>query len=140
MPEIRKGTYVLIIVLDSDRDIPIGALGIRHFSKGIYCYVGSAMNGLDQRLGRHLRKEKCIRWHIDNLTVNCSESYAYESYPDPIPECDLAKQILELGGELSIKGFGCSDCNCDSHLFKITKQLETRLVEELGMKPFFYAK
>ena len=42
---IRKGTYVLIIALDSDREIAVGALGTLFFRKGRYCYVGSAMGG-----------------------------------------------------------------------------------------------
>ena len=65
----RPGTYILIITLGSDIVLDVGALGPLHFPKGLYCYVGSAMGGLDQRVSRHLSKDKKVRWHIDRLTM-----------------------------------------------------------------------
>lgn len=116
---IRKGTYVLFITLLDSRDIEVGALGIQRFGKGTYCYVGSAMNGLDQRISRHKSKDKTLRWHADYLTVAADGVEAAESYPDPIPECELAMRMEACGAIPFIDGFGCSDCKCRTHLFKV---------------------
>lgn len=116
---VRKGTYVLFITLGSDMDLTVGALGPHRFTAGTYCYVGSAMAGLDQRLKRHLAHEKKLKWHVDYLTTVCESSEAWESYPDAIPECTLGRIVEECGGVPEMKGFGCSDCHCSTHLFKI---------------------
>lgn len=88
---VRRGTYVLLITLGLDSDIRVGALGIIHFPAGTYCYVGSAMSGLDQRLRRHLTRDKTQRWHADYLVAAASDVRAMESYPDAVPECELAR-------------------------------------------------
>ena len=62
-----SGSYVLLLYLADDRTIPVGRQGVLNFSAGCYAYVGSAMNGLYQRINRHLRKEKKRHWHIDYL-------------------------------------------------------------------------
>ncbi len=115
---IGKGTYVLFLNLP-DFCNEIGSLGTVSLPKGCYCYVGSAMNGLDQRLRRHLSHEKKIRWHIDRLTVIADGVYAYISAGDFIPECKLAEIIENSGGIPVIKGFGCFDCKCKTHLFSV---------------------
>ena len=33
-------------------------------------------------------------------------------------ECELAKAMKAISVD-EVKGFGCSDCHCDSHLFKM---------------------
>ena len=96
---IRRGTYILIMALGSDREIPVGALGPILFPAGTYCYVGSAMGGLDQRVSRHLSRDKRVRWHIDRLTLAADEVTAYESYPDFVPECILASMAEGCGME-----------------------------------------
>ncbi|MBE6524640.1 MAG: GIY-YIG nuclease family protein [Thermoplasmata archaeon] len=113
----RKGTYVILIFLGSDTEIRVGALGTFRFSEGVYCYVGSALGGLDPRIRRHLRKDKVLKWHADYLTTRADSCRAYISYPDYIPECDLARIAVACGMEPSVKGFGCSDCGCYTHLF-----------------------
>ena len=132
----RKGTYVILIALGSDAEIRVGALGTFHFCKGTYCYVGSALGGLDPRVKRHLRKEKVLKWHADYLTSEAEGLEAYISYPDYIPECELARIASECGMEPSIKGFGCSDCSCDTHLFKVTESSLERFLERTGMTRF----
>jgi len=91
-----KGSYLLIMELTRDKNIAVGALGIIHFKKGYYAYVGSAMNSIEKRVERHLRKEKKLRWHME--------------------ECRIAKIFLSNGFSY-VKNFGASDCNCESHLF-----------------------
>lgn len=132
----RPGTYILTITLGSDADLDVGALGPLHFEKGGYCYVGSAMGGLDQRVSRHLSKDKKVRWHIDRLTMAADSVEAYVSYPDCIPECTLAKMAEECGMTPSFKGFGCSDCNCRTHLFRTDPDGIARLVDRAGLISF----
>ncbi len=135
LPMIRKGTYILVMDIP-DIGIYVGSLGMLNFSKGAYCYVGSAMNGLDQRIGRHLTKEKKIRWHIDRLTTTCISIEAYEAVSQEMCECGLCEIVSENGGEPSFKGFGCSDCRCDTHLFSLDTNSRKRLCSDLRLTPY----
>ena len=132
----RKGTYVLVITLGSDMEITVGALGTLSFPKGIYCYVGSAMGGLDQRLKRHLSKEKKLKWHIDYLTTVADGRRAMISYPDFIPECELAEMAERSGMVPSHIGFGCSDCKCRTHLFQASEGALEELVRLAGLEEY----
>ena len=133
---VRKGTYVLCITLGADSVLDVGALGETCFLKGLYCYVGSALGGLDQRVSRHTSKEKGIRWHIDRLTTAADSVNAFESYPDYIPECMLAHMAEESGMMSVVEGFGCSDCRCRTHLFRSDTDSLDRLCADAGLKPF----
>jgi len=62
-----KGSYILLVELATEKNALIGKLGYLFFPKAFYAYVGSATNGLEARLARHLRKEKRLHWHIDYL-------------------------------------------------------------------------
>ncbi len=129
----RKGTYVIVFTLDAGTEVRVGALGTFFFEPGMYCYVGSAMGGLDQRVQRHLRRDKVLRWHIDYLTTIASCSRAYVSYPDPIPECRLGTMASDAGMEPTVRGFGCSDCDCHTHLFRADGSSVRRLVDTAGL-------
>lgn len=129
----RKGTYILLIRLGSDAEVRVGALGTFHFPAGEYCYVGSAMGGLEQRLRRHLAREKTLKWHADYLTTIADGVEAMVSYPDPVPECMLARMAAECGMTPSVKGFGCSDCRCATHLFSCDADSVARLAAEAGL-------
>ena len=133
MSSVRKGTYVLFVTLRNETTITAGALGPHTFSPGTYCYVGSAMAGLDQRLKRHLAHDKKLKWHIDYLTTVCDSSEAWESYPDPVPECDLGRMAEECGAVPEMDCFGCSDCGCRTHLFRIGQDSAGRLIEGAGL-------
>lgn len=132
---IRRGTYVLAITLGAGSDIRVGALGTLHFSEGVYVYAGSAMGGLDQRISRHIRREKSPRWHADYLTAVADSVEAFESYPDSIPECRLASMAEECG-MIPVDGFGCSDCGCRAHLFRSSPEQLTRLIASARLEPF----
>jgi len=110
---------VLIIQVDKKVDVNVGALGKLTFEKGLYAYVGSAQANLEQRIKRHLAKEKHLFWHIDYLLKDSAARIVKVLYKqaDRIEECELAKAIGEKGE--SVDGFGCSDCSCKSHLFRI---------------------
>jgi len=132
---IRKGTYILIFDMP-DMQIEVGALGIVDVREGTYCYVGSAMNGLDQRIGRHLSKKKVPHWHIDHLTNACKEIKAYEAAAPETTECELGKMVLNNGGSAFVKGFGCSDCKCTTHLFFISETSKKRLCSSPYLIPY----
>lgn len=114
-----KGIYVLIISVSRDINVQIGALGLLRFEKGLYAYVGSAQNNLEKRVARHLGKVKTKFWHIDYLLgdgrVTVQRVLTRESRKPE--ECELADQLCREGSP--VLGFGCSDCKCKSHLFKI---------------------
>ncbi|MDA8230600.1 MAG: GIY-YIG nuclease family protein [Magnetospirillum sp.] len=100
------GAYVLAIILDA----PMAGL-----PAGRYLYCGSARGpgGLRARLGRHMRKGKAVRWHVDRLTEAGWVLGAWV-FPDQ-SECDLVAQLARL--PVPLPGFGSSDCRvCPSHL------------------------
>ncbi|MCX8154078.1 MAG: GIY-YIG nuclease family protein [Candidatus Bathyarchaeota archaeon] len=118
--QVFKGIYALIIELDSDVCLNVGALGELKFKKGLYAYVGSAQANLLYRIKRHFRREKRLFWHIDYLLSNNAARIIKVLFKqtDKSGECALATFFSERGEP--IPGFGCSDCRCKSHLFHIT--------------------
>jgi len=129
-----KGSYLLLMELSKDRKISVGKLGEIEFKKGIYVYVGSALNGIENRLNRHLRKNKKLHWHIDYLLKNAEIIDILYNENDSKQECFIAKQ---LNDKLSIiSGFGCSDCRCKSHLFYGSYKQIKDIIAKLDMKPY----
>ncbi|MBQ6511813.1 DUF123 domain-containing protein [Methanobrevibacter sp.] len=112
-----KGCYCLIINLDKTSKIKIGKLGKINFNRGHYVYVGSAMNSLTARINRHLSEEKKLHWHIDYLLKNENAGISEVIYnvSGKKIECELSQEISQKSN--GIKDFGCSDCECESHLY-----------------------
>ena len=111
-----KGCYCLIINLRKDSEIEIGKrLGKINFDKGYYVYVGSAMNSLESRLNRHLSDEKKLHWHIDYLLKQAEVTDIIYNESAQKIECELSRFISTKTE--GIKEFGCSDCDCESHLY-----------------------
>jgi Uri superfamily endonuclease len=109
------GIYVILIELDEPNMILAGKNRQFDFQKGFYGYVGSALSGLERRLARHLSSTKRYHWHIDYLLSIAKIRGIICAKTSERKEC-MAAQTLSL--RLSpIVGFGCSDCNCPSHLF-----------------------
>lgn len=130
-----KGTYLLLIELGEETKMKIGALGRIEFKKGKYAYIGSALNNLEKRIKRHLRKKKKKHWHIDYFldNKNAKIKRVYFIPSSKRMECKLARKIAKIGK--GIKGFGCSDCDCKSHLFKLEEfsiQKGFKILEELN--------
>ncbi|MFA5406577.1 MAG: GIY-YIG nuclease family protein [Candidatus Nanoarchaeia archaeon] len=117
-----------MIKLDKEVCISVGSLGLINFSKGSYAYVGSAQNGIKQRVNRHLSNNKRLHWHIDYLLNDDNTSVTKVFYKESgkEEECQIAKSLLLT--EKPVIKFGCSDCKCNSHLFKLNNPLK------LGMK------
>jgi len=128
-----KGIYCLIINIKKDINPKIGALGNILFIKGKYVYVGSAQNSIEKRVSRHFSKNKKIKWHIDYLLANPNVNLINAVYKKAgkEEECKIACLLNKL--ENPIKGFGCSDCRCYSHLFKL-KSLSN--LNKLNLKEF----
>lgn len=116
---MKKGIYVLVILISRNITINVGALGVVRFKKGFYAYVGSAQNHLEKRVERHFKKGKRKFWHIDYLLDDDAAKILKVFYKEGVKseECKIAKEIGKEG--MLIKGFGSSDCSCKSHLFKI---------------------
>lgn len=113
-----KGIYVLVVSVDRDTKVNVGALGNTFFKKGLYAYVGSAQKSLKKRIDRHLRKEKRSFWHIDYLLRDVGRVVeVFWKEAEKSEECRVAKELGKTG--VPILNFGCSDCSCVSHLFML---------------------
>jgi len=120
---LSGGVYCLLIRIPAETEVRVGALGSLRFKPGLYVYVGSALKGFEARVGRHVRtaREKRVnaRWHIDYLLshegVELQAAYGMET--SRRMECEVAGMVSRYGEP--VKRFGCSDCRCESHLFRI---------------------
>ena len=118
MPAL-KGSYALIIRRESGTPLTIGRLGSFAFPAGLYLYAGSALNGLESRVRRHLRrdKDKKRHWHIDYLTAVAPVCQVWWAADEMRRECAWAGIVRERGGRIVAPGFGASDCRrCPAHL------------------------
>ena len=114
---MQKGIYQLLIRLPESAHIRIGKRGRFRFPKGYYLYTGSAKNGLEGRVKRHLRKEKKRFWHIDYLLEHASVKAVLPFAGQREDECSLSLETLAMpGAQVIVPKFGASDCNCPSHL------------------------
>ena len=111
-----RGGYLLFLELKKPRTLAVGHLGRHRFPAGLYVYAGSGLAGIESRVNRHFSKKRTKRWHIDYLSAVARplDFIAFES--DRRIECDLAASMQRLGGKHIAKGFGSSDCLCESHL------------------------
>ncbi|MEM5766446.1 MAG: GIY-YIG nuclease family protein [Candidatus Aenigmatarchaeota archaeon] len=115
---MSKGVYSLLIELKRDQEIKIGSLGKFKFPKGFYIYTGSALNNLEARLIRHLKKQKKKFWHIDYFLTNKYVRIVgiLTIKTSLMLECKLNQAILKnLRASIFVKKFGSSDCDCESH-------------------------
>ncbi|HIH01256.1 TPA: GIY-YIG nuclease family protein [Thermoplasmata archaeon] len=129
-----KGVYCLLMVLDEDASIRVGALGGAEFPRGVYAYVGSAQRGIEQRVRRHLLNGKKRRWHIDYF-LSVARVATVVSIPtlDRSTECLIARNLLNSpGAEAVAKGFGSSDCSCVTHLIHFSGEDIGLLLEEVA--------
>lgn len=110
-----KGVYTLIIEFDTSRTITIGKRGSISFAAGYYAYVGSALNGLEGRIARHLKEDKLLHWHIDYFLQKAQVAEVLWGSTDKKEECAIAGYHMQA--LLPVPRFGCSDCRCTSHLF-----------------------
>jgi sugar fermentation stimulation protein A len=113
MPD--SGSYILILRLAEKNLLQVGKLGERSFPAGFYAYVGSAMRGIETRVARHQRKVKPLHWHIDYLLQKALIEKIVRIPGTTKQECAIAAGYARKYAP--VRGFGCSDCSCGSHLF-----------------------
>ena len=114
----KAGIYNLIIKLSKDKEIKIGCLGTFVFPKGFYVYTGSAQNGLEKRIDRHLSSNKKFHWHIDYLLSYAKIVKVLRYVGVKKDECKLNRLIAQSSGATPlVDKFGSSDCNCVTHLY-----------------------
>ena len=109
------GSYVLLIAVPRKTSLKVGCLGNVEFNPGYYAYVGSALNNLEKRILRHIRPSKKVFWHIDYLLKQATIRDVYCVVSSGKLECGIARKLLHHLDH--VRGFGCSDCSCPSHLF-----------------------
>lgn len=135
----RRGTYALIMSLPRACRIRIGALGTFDFRRGNYVYIGSALNGLDARIARHLAgfsrrdlpewqwgeigrrvsqsRPHRVFWHIDYFLPHARILQVWTDATGVRLECEWARTVLALpNARVLAPRFGASDCDCAAHL------------------------
>lgn len=115
--KMNSGIYLLVLKLDEPKRIKVGALGFQEFEAGYYVYVGSAMGGIAARLKRHTIENKTKKWHIDYLRDKADVVGFKKIFTEERIECEIAAKVKEAADSTPVKGFGSSDCGCESHLF-----------------------
>lgn len=117
---VGPGSYVLVLRLTAPVELSVGKLGVFAFQPGRYLYCGSALGGLRARVARHLRADHGVHWHIDYLNspgVGASVEAVWWLEGRAKRECDWSAAFEGVAGaSWPVKGFGASDCRCDSHL------------------------
>ncbi|MCD7781159.1 MAG: GIY-YIG nuclease family protein [Methanosphaera sp.] len=140
--KVDKGNYCLIINVTKDGTIKVGSKGFIDFHRGYYVYVGSALNSLSKRIKRHISSDKKKHWHVDYLLLDKNtkiEEVIYTHCTNKI-ECEVSLYINKKVDNY-IESFGCSDCDCKSHLYYFDSFDEALKVsvdsyKNIGYKPY----
>jgi Uri superfamily endonuclease len=132
-----RGTYLLLLECNNEAELSIGKLGRMNTEPGCYLYVGSAFGpgGIRARIKHHMQIAVRPHWHIDYLRsvaglVNawCVHGARYEH---EWAHCLMQNQAATK----PLKGFGSSDCDCETHLFYFRrKPVKAELEKMLNMK------
>jgi Uri superfamily endonuclease len=133
----EKGSYLLMLKLLRTKEIQVGKLGRIGFERGWYAYAGSAFGpgGLAARLNHHLRPVQKRHWHIDYLRDEAIAMAVWIAQGLPSREHDWASILAKhpWAGKW-VRGFGCSDCTCPSHLLYFEHQPGKDLIrKKLGV-------
>ncbi len=131
-----RGAYCILMSLEEKARIRIGALGTFDFGPGVYAYVGSALSGIEGRVGRHRRRAKKPRWHIDYLLAKANVMSVISIPTDRKSiECAVARSLISCEGvTVPVPGFGSSDCSCVAHLVYLGDSEVEWAIEELAMR------
>jgi Uri superfamily endonuclease len=140
----QPGSYLLMLRLAASTQIQVGRLGRIEFRRGWYAYAGSAFGpgGLAGRLRHHLRPVQKPHWHIDYLRAHARLMEAWMVVGPPRREHDWAQVMAEgPGAGKQVRGFGCSDCQCPSHLLYLGRRPEDDLIRiKLGAGVLHWVK
>ena len=113
---------MLILEAEEPAEVSVGALGRVSLPAGYYLYVGSALNGLWQRLRRHLRAAKRHHWHIDYLLDVLTIAEVWYREGSERAECTWARALAASSHLEPFGRIGASDCACPTHLFRSEHQ------------------
>jgi len=120
-PRSDSGSYLLWLRADEAQSITVGALGEMAVPPGVYAYAGSAFGpgGVKARVGRHVRGEGALHWHVDYLRAVADLAAVWFTHDDVRRECDWAAVLRDLpAASVPMDGFGASDCTCPAHLIR----------------------
>lgn len=133
-----KGTYTIVISCNHAIDVKFGRLGRSKVQRGLYVYSGSALGkgamSLEGRIGRHSRRHKKIKWHVDYMTSNprCAVRAAVYVESTRRLECDINNIIsAKLNGYALLPHIGASDCTCKGHLMRVVSIREKTLLQHI---------
>ncbi len=152
MPRKRPedaGLYVLYLRITRPIRTRVLKLGYHHFEAGDYVYVGSAGNGILNRLHWHCRRTKRPtggrkigkQWHIDALTVHDAVELLGVIENRVVlrskrRECLWAEEVrAAVAGGMPVPGFGSTNCTlgCDAHFWRVTNGVPPRsLARKVG--------
>lgn len=121
------GTYALLLRADTAQTIEVGALGELAVRPGRYVYVGSAFGpgGVRARVHRHARDDGATHWHIDYLRAVTTLARVWWTHDDARRECAWATALHDrVRATVPLRGFGASDCTCQSHLIRMQEETE----------------
>ena len=116
----EAGTYALILRSDANGRVQVGRNRSLQMEAGYYVYVGSAFGpgGVRARVLRHARNAKSKHWHIDFLRAVAAPIGVWCAYADRDLEHRWARTLSGLPDLTPVPAFGCTDCNCETHLFR----------------------
>jgi Uri superfamily endonuclease len=117
----RPGTYSLIVKVEDEFTVEVGALGEIRFAPGYYVYTGSAMNDVESRIRYHRKNKDKLYYHIDYLLHHAKLSNVLVHKSRRRLECKINGDIMGLRNAAPVKGFGSSDCRCPCHLVYFKK-------------------
>lgn len=120
----EPGTYIIVMRATQGAAVQIGSWRCIELRRGWYIYVGSAFGpgGIGARVRRHFREDKVKRWHIDYITTLAKPQCAWFCIEAQRLEHSWATVCQQSDAFTAIKGFGCSDCTCGSHLFGVDEE------------------
>jgi Uri superfamily endonuclease len=116
LPDV-PGAYLLLIDLPRPASLPPRFAAT--LPPGLYVYAGSAHGpgGIRARAGRHLRRDKPQRWHVDWLTASGTTTAL--ALQDGHECAAIAALAAHKGFATPVRGFGSSDCRtCAAHLLR----------------------
>lgn len=130
-----KGSYLLVFRLPETSIIFRGEEA--RLGPGVCFYAGSAFGsgGLKSRIGRHIRSEKKVHWHIDLITERFRPVMILVNEGEKSFEHDYIKYLSECKDAVfPLRNFGNGDCNvCPSHLVCFSN-LPKSLIPELVLR------
>jgi Uri superfamily endonuclease len=132
-PRSDSGSYLLWLRSDEAHSISVGALGKMDVTPGVYAYAGSAFGpgGVKARVGRHVRGEGALHWHVDYLRAVADLAAVWFTHDDVRRECGWAEVLRNLpGATVPMDGFGASDCTCPAHLIRFDQRPDLQTVRD----------